>query len=205
MTVGRPRSAAVDAAILDAALGLFAEGGIAAVSFEQVARRASVSRATVYRRWSSREELIAFSLAGLRERAEAPLGDWERRSLDEMLDWLIEVAPRAMRDPFQRRLMAQALAMGPGAARLRAIYWDAVVKPREALFLRLIAQAQVEGRVSATASPALIQDMMAGALLQRMLFDEAESNEADLRAYLSSLLVAVGLRAAPSTTRQKEE
>lgn len=57
---GRPRSAAASRAILDATLDLIAEEGkIDAVTVEAVAERSGVSKATIYRRWSTKEELIA--------------------------------------------------------------------------------------------------------------------------------------------------
>jgi AcrR family transcriptional regulator len=55
---GRPRSAASHQAILRATLELLAEKGLAAMSMDAVAQRAGVSKATIYRRWKSKEELI---------------------------------------------------------------------------------------------------------------------------------------------------
>jgi AcrR family transcriptional regulator len=55
---GRPRDPALDDAILDAAMALFAEGGYAGVTIEGVAARACVGKATVYRRYASRAELV---------------------------------------------------------------------------------------------------------------------------------------------------
>jgi AcrR family transcriptional regulator len=199
--VGRPRSAAVDTAILVAALALFADGGLAAASFEKIAQRAQVSRSAIYRRWRSREDLIAFALGWLRQRSEAPLGDWTGRSLDEMLEWLVAETPKAMLDPFYRRLMVQTVALGPHGAGLRQLYWDAFVQPRSDVFTRLIAQAQASGRVTSMAAPALLQDMLAGALLQRMLLDPAEPTEASLRTYLEDILDALGLR--PRAPRER--
>jgi AcrR family transcriptional regulator len=55
---GRPRDPACDAAILQAALDLFAEEGYAGVSIDGVAARAGVGKATIYRRYSSKAELV---------------------------------------------------------------------------------------------------------------------------------------------------
>jgi AcrR family transcriptional regulator len=55
---GRPRDPALDDAILDAAMALFAEGGYGGVTIEGVAARACVGKATVYRRYASRAELV---------------------------------------------------------------------------------------------------------------------------------------------------
>ena len=55
---GRPRSAIADKAILDAAVDLFAERGFEGFSVEDVADRAGVSKATVYRRYPSKVDLV---------------------------------------------------------------------------------------------------------------------------------------------------
>lgn len=69
---GRPRSEAVSQSILEAALDLIAEhGNIADVSVEGVAELSGVSKASIYRRWSSKEELIAAAMASIK----APLPD----------------------------------------------------------------------------------------------------------------------------------
>ena len=56
---GRPRNPVVDQAILRAALQLFIEHGVAGASIERIAKRAGVAKTSVYRRWSSREALLA--------------------------------------------------------------------------------------------------------------------------------------------------
>lgn len=55
---GRPRSAIADKAILDAAVELFADRGFEGFSVEDVADRAGVSKATVYRRYPSKVDLV---------------------------------------------------------------------------------------------------------------------------------------------------
>ena len=55
---GRPRSAIADTAIREAAVELFAERGFEGVSIEDVAALAGVSRATIYRRYPSKVDLI---------------------------------------------------------------------------------------------------------------------------------------------------
>jgi AcrR family transcriptional regulator len=55
---GRPRNPRVDAAILEATLALLAETGYTRLSIEAVARRAAVSRPTIYLRWPSKAQLV---------------------------------------------------------------------------------------------------------------------------------------------------
>jgi AcrR family transcriptional regulator len=55
---GRPRDPAVDVAILDATADAFVQAGYAGVSIEGVAARAGVSKATIYRRYADKAELV---------------------------------------------------------------------------------------------------------------------------------------------------
>ncbi len=56
---GRPRDDAREQAILDAAIELVAEVGYDRMSMDAVAARAHASKATIYRRWPGKAELIA--------------------------------------------------------------------------------------------------------------------------------------------------
>ena len=55
---GRPRSAVCDEAILEAAVHLFAEGGFDGLTVEGVAARAGVGKATIYRRYPCKIDLV---------------------------------------------------------------------------------------------------------------------------------------------------
>jgi AcrR family transcriptional regulator len=56
---GRPRSTRAHDAIIDAVLDLLAEGTpLGDISIEQIAARAGVGKATIYRRWAGKNELL---------------------------------------------------------------------------------------------------------------------------------------------------
>src|SRR5215469_8174924 len=83
---GRPRSEKTDQAILDAALDAFAECGVEGVRCEDVAARAGVSKATIYRRWPGKEELLIAALAALKGPLPTPRGESARDDLIAMID-----------------------------------------------------------------------------------------------------------------------
>ena len=64
---GRPRDEGRDQAILEAALDLLAEVGYDAMSIESIATRARASKATIYRRWPGKAELVADALRSRHE------------------------------------------------------------------------------------------------------------------------------------------
>lgn len=189
---GRPRSPNVDAAILDAALTLFVEGGLGAVSFEQIAKRSGVSRTAIYRRWGSKEEVIARALGRLRERAEETFADWAERPISEVMDWFVENVPRQMLNPLYRSLSRSVLALGDSSD-LKAIYSDAVLRPRREAFSKMIRRARGTGALPDGLDPDLIQDMLSGALLHQILLEPAGQTEEQLREYIIRLLGGLGL------------
>ena len=88
---GRPRSAEADEAILEAAVDLFAEGGFDGLTVEGVAARANVGKATIYRRYPCKVDLViaasrSFALDG--DDLPPDTGD-TRGDLRALVDWLI--------------------------------------------------------------------------------------------------------------------
>ena len=74
---GRPRSEQADRAILDAALELFADAGFDGLTVEGVAARAGVGKATIYRRYPCKVDLVMASARFLTQ-VEAPQPDTGR-------------------------------------------------------------------------------------------------------------------------------
>src|SRR5690242_3281955 len=69
---GRPRSTHADQAILQATLDLLAEVGYQSMSIEAIASRAGVGKTTIYRRYTSKEEIVADAIESLREDISTP-------------------------------------------------------------------------------------------------------------------------------------
>jgi AcrR family transcriptional regulator len=68
VSTGRPQDPARDIAILDAALELIAEVGYVPMTVDAVATRAGTSKATIYRRWANKKEIVLAAVA--RHRAD---------------------------------------------------------------------------------------------------------------------------------------
>src|SRR5215468_11607735 len=83
---GRPRSEEADRAIIGAALDMFAESGAEGLCMEQVAARAGVGKATIYRRWPGKEDLLLDALAALKTPLPEPAGRSVREDLVAVLD-----------------------------------------------------------------------------------------------------------------------
>src|SRR6185369_10627403 len=85
--VGRPRSGTADRAIVDAALAILAERGVSGLTMSGVVVRSGVARATVYRRYPTREALIAATLAQIKGREPFPLSGDVRADIATGVTW----------------------------------------------------------------------------------------------------------------------
>ena len=123
---GRPRSEQAEQAIIEATLDLFAELGFEGVCVEAVAARAGVGKATIYRRWPNKEELLLAAFGSLKSPFPEPAGDSVR---DDLLA-MVKVMCADKGDPRKARRYALLLGEGDKYPRLMARYKETVVEPR---------------------------------------------------------------------------
>ena len=84
-TRGRPLSADREPLILDAASELLDEIGYDHLRVQDVADRAHVGLATIYRRWSTKQELVIAAMSRAKARVEQPETDDPRADLEALL------------------------------------------------------------------------------------------------------------------------
>ncbi len=138
---GRPRSELAERAIIDAALSVFAESGPDGLCIEQVAARAGVGKATIYRRWPGKEDLLLDALAALKPPLPQPRG----RSVREDLVAVVDAMCRDAADP--RRARQFALVQGEGAKypRLMTRFIETVVEPRREVVRSVLRRGVATG------------------------------------------------------------
>jgi AcrR family transcriptional regulator len=190
--VGRPRDPRVDAAIHAATLELLVEDGYQATTIQAIARRAEVSAPSVYRRWSSKAELI--------EEAVFPSG---LLAPEEMTgDVITDLQPYCQQileylsDPAIRAAIPGLLVEYQNDPTM----WQRVVArsviPMRASFETFLAST---GRTPAVSADALF-DVMLGALFTRALNQGAE--DAEEFAHAVALVVTTTLQPAERTKRK---
>ncbi len=91
---GRARDPELADAIADATRTLLEERGTGGLTIEAIARRAGVARATVYRRWPSRDALLAHLLRGFVREFAIPDHGHVRDDLIELLREQLNVLER---------------------------------------------------------------------------------------------------------------
>ncbi|GAB3205494.1 TetR/AcrR family transcriptional regulator [Marinactinospora thermotolerans] len=160
---GRPRSRRADDAILSAALDLLGErGNIAEVSIEAIAARAGVGKATIYRRWPGKEELLVDAVATLRP----PLPDLDEGSMRGDLVLLLEQVCAEMDGKLQRAI--NALLVSRAHPEIGARIKHAVLAPRREALYQVLRRGAETGELRPGADPeAVLNLLMGGALLHR--------------------------------------
>ncbi len=191
---GRPRDPEADVAILRAALDMFAEHGVDGTSIEQVAKRAGVAKLTVYRRWSSKEDLLAQAIEEARE--EIPdVSSWESTDtpLPQLVEQMLPAWAETLADPRFRTLTARLLGSSTSHPALLATYWEHYVLPRRRRARATLERAQQEGMLAADADIEVLLDMMAGAVMYHVLIQPGLADVTEIHRYLETVIRQAGL------------
>jgi AcrR family transcriptional regulator len=130
--LGRPRSTEVDRAIIDAVLEEVIEEGIDGMSIEQVAARAGVAKATVYRRWPNKEALLLEAVTGVEVELPTLVGTSVRDDLVVLVDSMRRRLANAVQpgESTASRLYPCMIAEGARHPEIAAKYKQHVVEQR---------------------------------------------------------------------------
>lgn len=188
---GRRRDPHRDLEILTAALDVLAETGYEGMTIDMVAARAKAGKATVYRRWESKAELVLDALACLKgaDLSEESLPD--TGSLRGDLVALIK--PHAIEDTERKlRIMSGVVAMISQAPELADTVRTVIVEPRARAIRFLLNRAIARGEISADIDVEQLALIAPSMTAYRVLLLREPVN----RDYLISLVDAVLLPAA---------
>lgn len=196
---GRPRDAAADRAILQAALALFIDKGVEGVSIEQIAKRAGVGKPTIYRRWSGKEDLLAAAIETLvaEDVGRAAPDVVEVQSPYAVVEAAIESAAVATSTHQYRALVARIFGSAVSHPELMARYWERYIVPRRHMATRLLERARAAGTVDPDADLDVAIDMIVGAITYRVLQPNPPDTD-EMRRYLRQVYRQVGLLPAPA-------
>jgi AcrR family transcriptional regulator len=163
---GRPRSAQSHQAILKATIELLAEEGIGSMSIEAVAARAGVGKATIYRRWSSKENLVIDAIHGWR--TEVPI--IETGNLREDLIVALRNAFQAFsNNPFSEKLVFRLIGDAKSNPEIFQAFQAKLIAPRIQLFTQMIERAKARGELRQDTDPLIIVSLIFGSLTYPML------------------------------------
>ena len=189
---GRPRDPSVDQAILRAALELFIEHGIAGATTEKIAKQAGVGKTSIYRRWTSREALLAQAIEVARNATGYTTDLLDRTPPRDFVNLLVE-ACEVVAAPETRKLMTRLIGSAPDYPKLIEVYRETYYLPRRRAFVRALERAQTAGLLAKTSDLETLADMLIGALTHRLLmFSPGENSVSEFRDHMIKLLRQAG-------------
>ncbi|MFD4858831.1 TetR/AcrR family transcriptional regulator [Streptomyces atratus] len=163
---GRPRSAAAERAILDAVIELLEAGEpLAGLSIERIARTAGVGKATIYRRWSGKEELFVDVLRDIEPPEPTVSGT---AGLDD-LRLLLESLRRRGLAQRSSVLLHNVFAQMKSHPKLWSEYQCTVIAPRRAAMLAAVQRAVDAGELRGDLDVELMDDLFLGPMLVRTI------------------------------------
>ncbi|MFJ7491621.1 TetR/AcrR family transcriptional regulator [Streptomyces sp. NPDC097727] len=163
---GRPRSAAAERAILDAVVELLEAGEpLAGLSIERIARTAGVGKATIYRRWSGKEELFVDVLRDIEPPEPTVSGT---AGLDD-LRLLLESLRRRGLAQRSSVLLHNVFAQMKSHPKLWSEYQCTVIAPRRAAMLAAVQRGVDAGELRGDLDVELVNDLFLGPMLVRTI------------------------------------
>jgi AcrR family transcriptional regulator len=187
---GRPRSETAQAAILSAAIALLLDEGLHAMSMDDVAERAGVSKATIYRWWASKELLALDALstewATATAAKRADTGSLRGDLLAVLRPWI-----RQLNEKPYGRVIAGLVAQAQTDPEFAKLYREHFVQPRRdstrVLFLRAIDR----GEILPNTDVEVALDLLYGPIYHRMLHLHAPLNDRFTKDVVDAVIKAV--------------
>ena len=171
---GRPRDPSRDGVIRAAIMRLLADVGYGALTMDAVAAEAGVGKATIYRRWRTKQDLVVDTISDL-NRAEATVPDTGslEGDLRVLLRWLVG----AVNGPLGAATLSllSALPHEPG---LREAFHSGPMGVWSTTFREVWEQAEARGEVHDPIAGTAVSSTATAPILQRWLFSAEPVPEA---------------------------
>jgi len=175
---GRPRSQSAQRAILDAALDLLAAEGFERMSIEAVAARAGVGKTTIYRWWTSKDDLVIDAMENLIADVQPPDTGSVRSDLVELIVQIERVLGSTRAGEVFPRMVAEVAAASP----LGLAYLDRVIAPRFAIVDSILVRGVRRGELRTDLDLELARDLLVGPMVFAKLTRRLPSRRGARRA-----------------------
>ncbi|MGY1602583.1 TetR/AcrR family transcriptional regulator [Geodermatophilus sp. SYSU D00815] len=189
---GRPRDPSRDGVIRAAILRLLADVGYGALTMDAVAAEAGVGKATIYRRWRTKQDLVVDTIADLnREEATAP----DSGSLEEDLRILLRRLVTVINGPVGAATLS-LLSTVPHQPALAEAFRSGPLGVWRSAFDEVWQRAEERGELQPGVSGSLSAEMTSALLVQRWLLTGEPVDDAYADDVLETVVLPLLRRAA---------
>jgi len=195
---GRPRNAAHDTAIVEAAQELLDQTGYNSLTIDGVAARAGVGRPTIYRRWPSKAALVIGALGGRPAQSESLPDTGNLR--DDLL--AIRRCQLALLSSSEGRRVLPGLAADMSDhPELHPRFYERYVAPWREAVQAAVERAAARGEIPDGPDGRLVADVLTGPLVFRTLFAGERLDDRALEPAVDLILAGLGRPQGPAATR----
>lgn len=162
---GRHLDASRDDALREAALALLAEIGYDRLTVDKIASTAGAGKATIYRRWSGKAELVVDALMCRKENMVVP----DTGSLRGDLMALAEHASEQENQVLDTRVMIGLVSALPHDPELREVFHDRLVNPHIATLKEVFERAAARGEIAPVANLDTVASIIPALVFNRLI------------------------------------
>ena len=198
-SIGRPRDERADRAILMATLELMAKKGAHDLRMDDVARRAGVGKATIYRRYRSKDELITAAVAQLVSEIAVPDTGSTRADLQALMRGAVDV----YRGSLEAAVMPSLVEAMSRDAELARLVREEFLARRRAALQEVLERGIERGDLRRDLDIDLALDVLGGPLFYRLLITGGPIDEQLAQGVVELILRGFAPPTEPSK-RKKE-
>jgi AcrR family transcriptional regulator len=162
---GRPRDPSRDEVIRAAILRLLADVGYAALTMDAVASEAGVGKATIYRRWRTKQDLVVDTISDMSRAMAVPA---DTGTIEGDLRELMHLVATATSSPAGAAIRSLLPAMQHQPALVEA-FRNGPLAVWRAAYARMWARAEARGEVRAGLAQSVTAEATSALIVQRWL------------------------------------
>ncbi|MGH9115122.1 MAG: TetR/AcrR family transcriptional regulator [Acidimicrobiales bacterium] len=191
---GRPRDPTRDEVIREAALDLVAEQGYERVTVDAIAARAGAGKATLYRRWRSKADLVMDALADVKPIGALVDTGSLRGDLSQICTQVADPGNKAIS-------VMQGLASAlPHDRELMDAFQERFIASRRAAMAEVFARAVARGEMAAGRDVDLLTSVIPALMAYRLMTNSEPPEPSFALHIVDELLIPAATAGAPATT-----
>lgn len=176
-------------AIREALVHELAEVGYGRLSIEAVARRAGVAKTAVYRRWSSKLQMVLDVVSSV---ADATLPLVDTGSLRGDLEVILKIVARALRHRLASQIIPDLLAEAARTPEIAESLEKVLRAHQRSIGEQLVSHARTRGELIGTLDPDLVVDLVVGPLYWRLAISRTPLSGIDVSRMAAASTAALG-------------
>lgn len=193
---GRPRDPSRDDAIIEAAIDVLVSDGYDRLTIERVASTAGVGKATVYRRWASKADLVIDAMSSLKP----SIDHIDTGTLDGDVDLLVSVTCSA-KSTRTMQVMCSICSVLSREPDLLEAFRIRFTEPRIARITAVLERARDRGELGPDVDIPMAASLVPSLMLQRALMTGKPAGRPYAEQVVGSVLLPVlGLPRRATTT-----